>query len=200
MVERRVFSTSGILIVSAHACIISRLVIERAHFVFFLAFINVCHFDFFWLFEIITFVRWIEASSVEIRWCSIVSLLAFSVLMIVKHGFLIFYIGMLGFKALNSFVLLICACFLPSILSIILFITSEVSLEICQWVGVRRSLILIVAQIIHFHLVVQILGRRWCHSRLNTCPNVARISTSSHRRPMKVRLLYLIVFIWFDIF
>ena len=136
MIERWVFSAPGILVISAHACVISGLMIERAHFVFFLALIYVCHFDFFRLFEIITFVSWVKAPSVEIRWCSIVTLLACIVLMIVKQGLLTFYIGMLGFVALNSFVLLICTCFLSSILSIILLVPSEVSLEICQWVSV----------------------------------------------------------------
>ena len=136
MIEGRVISTPGILVISAHACVISGLMIERAHFVLFLALIYVCHFDFFWLFEIITFVSWVKTSSVEIRWCSIVTLLACIVLMIVKQGFLTFYIDVLGFVTLNSFVLLIYACFLSSILSIILLVPSEVSLEICQRVSV----------------------------------------------------------------
>ena len=43
---------------------------------------------------------------------------------------------MLSFVALNSFVMLIYAYFLYGILSIILLVASEVSLEICQWVSV----------------------------------------------------------------
>ena len=136
MIERWVFSTSGILVISAHACVISGLMIERAHFVLFLTLIYVCHFDFFWLFVIITFVCWVKTPSVEIGWCSKVTLLACIVLVIVKRRFITFYIGMLSFVALNSFVMLIYACFLSGILSIILLVASEVSLEICQWVSV----------------------------------------------------------------
>ena len=84
MIERWVFSTSGILVISAHACIISGLMIERAHFVLFLALIYVCHFDFFWLFVIITFVCWVKTPSVEIGWSSKVTLLTCIVLVIVK--------------------------------------------------------------------------------------------------------------------